>query len=110
VIRLKNLSTIKLDEKILYRFSKQIIDKSYHVEIIFVNKKKIKILNQKYRNLNQETDILTFTDEKKDSLHQIIICPEIAEKNSHQYNNNFEKELELLIFHGLQHIIGKHHL
>ena len=109
MIEIKNLSSVKLNEKKLFQFSEQIINKNYQVEVVFIDRNEIKKLNHEYRNLDQETDILTFTDEKKGSLHQIIICPEVAKTNSHLSNNNLEKEVELLIFHGWQHIIGNHH-
>lgn len=109
MIKIANLSSIRVDEDGLRKYSREIIDKDYNVEIVFMSKDEIKKLNKKYRNINSQTDILTFTDEKNDSLHQIIICPEVAMKNCRLYENTLNKEIKLLIFHGWQHISGNHH-
>lgn len=110
MITIANLSSIRLDEDGLKKYSSKIVDNDYDIEIVFIGKDEIKKLNKKYRSINSQTDILTFTDEKNDSLHQIIICPEVAMKNCRLYENTFNKEIKLLIFHGWQHISGNHHL
>lgn len=109
MITIANLSSVRLDEDGLKKYSSKIFDNDYNIEIVFVGKDEIKKLNKKYRNINSQTDILTFTDEKNDSLHQIIICPEVAMRNSDLYKNTLDKEIILLIFHGWQHIFGNHH-
>lgn len=110
MITITNFSSVQVNKDGLKKYSSKIIDNDYNIEIVFVGKDEIKKLNKKYRNINSQTDVLTFTDEKKDSLHQIIICPEVAMKNCRIYKNTFDKELKLLIFHGWKHISGNHHL
>lgn len=107
--KVENLSSIRLDEEGLRKYSNKIIDENFNVEIIFVDIDEIIKFNNKYRSINAEADILTFTDEKVDSLHQIIICPKVAMRNCGLYKNTLDKEIKLLIFHGWQHISGNHH-
>jgi len=75
----------------------------------FVSQNKIYKLNQKYRHLNKPTNVLSFPIwEKKFSipktgavnLGDIFICEDFVEN---------PEELESLIKHSLNHLIGKHH-
>ncbi len=109
MIEIVKLNTIWFNQIEIKKYSDEIIDSNFKVEIVFVGIEEMKKLNKNYRNINTATDILTFTDGNIESLHQIIICPEIAQKNCSKYQNTLGKELKLLIFHGWQHITGKHH-
>jgi len=79
------------------------------INIEFVSKEKIKSLNNKYRQTNKTTDVLSFPIwEKQDKmpkrgiicLGDIIICPRMTA---------IDKELDNLIKHSLDHLVGKHH-
>ena len=79
------------------------------INISFVSKNKIQSLNKKYRKIEQPTDVLSFPIWKnldeipkngEVALGDIFICPEMTE---------IDKELENLIKHSLNHLVGKHH-
>jgi len=101
------------------------------VEISFVNKDKIKELNRTYRNIDKETDVLSFPNlnlkplEKGDFknflddvdplthqvvLGDIIICEDVAKANAKEYNHSYERELCYLIVHGFLHLLGFDHM
>ena len=75
-------------------------------EIIFVNSNFIRSLNKLYRKIDHPTDILTF---ENSDIGQIFICPNIAQVNAKKFKNSLKKEIELLILHGYNHLIGKYH-
>ena len=83
------------------------IDYDVIVEIKIVNMSEIQMLNQKYRKLNQPTDVLSFPLYKKIPLESlvpvllgdIVICPEMIE------DDNFLKMIE----HSTLHLLGFHH-
>ena len=76
--------------------------------LILTNNREIKKLNQKYRGLNQPTDVLSFpidTAKKKTDediiLGDIVISTEMAEKEN--------AEIEELFKHGLLQLLGFDH-
>ena len=86
------------------------------IDIIFVSKDDIKALNNKYRHIDNPTDVLSFpiTDKPKDIdapilLGDIIVCPEIVTQNAQQYQSTYELETDKMLKHCLLHLIGIHH-
>jgi|GEM_PF-1370568 len=76
------------------------------LELSFVSAKEIQILNKKYRDVDKETDVLSFPqiDIPKSSqkiLGDIVISPEIAAKKN--------EDLKDVIKHGLLHLLGYDH-
>lgn len=112
-------------------------DKNTELNIIFVEKDEIRQLNKKYRNKNTATDVLSFSynqivaekgrkiPEVFNKEHgfsvtgEIIISPEVARDNIRDNIEsgfkkgdktwNFDKELSLLIIHGILHIYDYDH-
>lgn len=82
------------------------LDGDFEVDIRIVDKNAIRKLNQKYRNIDKPTDVLSFPiQEKIDAdikapilLGDIVICPEMAEDN-----------IIDLIKHSTLHLLGFHH-
>ncbi|MBC7334106.1 MAG: rRNA maturation RNase YbeY [Actinobacteria bacterium] len=105
VILINNQDKINLDINFLERVASYISDKfdkdlNCELNIVFVDREEIKNLNKKYRGVNKETDVLSFSyngdkdilgfEESIDAfrdehgfytLGEIIICPEVAEEN-----------------------------
>jgi len=79
------------------------------LNIIFVSKAKIKKLNSQYRNKNKPTDVLSFEDLGNDIWGELILCPEIIEKQAQDSGHSYRKELAYLVLHGLLHLLGYEH-
>ncbi len=85
------------------------------ITIAFVSDKKIKELNNQYRNKNSVTDVLSFiyeadefeTDNKY--LGDIVISVEQAKKQALENNLNLNLEIKQLILHGILHLCGYDH-
>ena len=76
------------------------------LEIILVDKSEIKELNNKFRNIDKATDVLSFPQTQLESsklniLGSIVICPEIAKER--------EEGIPELIKHGILHLAGFDH-
>lgn len=85
--------------------------------IDFVSKEDIKVLNHKYRHIDNTTDVLSFPISDKPEnidapilLGDIIICPEVVKENADAYQTSYEQELDKMIEHSILHLIGIHHL
>lgn len=68
-------------------------------------------LNKKYRGIDDPTDVLSFdlTDEGDDLLGDVLIAPAVAERQAAEHGNDLNGELNLLLTHGILHILGYDH-
>ena len=93
----------------------------YYINIILTDPKNIKEYNKKYRNIDKETDVLSFPMFEKDEIkniksnHQevigdIIISIEQVEKQAIEYEHSFEREFAYMLVHGFYHIMGEDHI
>lgn len=92
------------------------IDKDYEVSVIFVSKAKIQEINKTYRNIDKETDVISFSyleDTEKftniTTLGDIFICLDIMKEQAKMYNHSEEREVAFLAVHGLLHLLGYDH-
>lgn len=102
-------------------------DKIY-ISIQTVSLDEIRQLNKQYRNIDQETDVLSFPifdkneiqdliNESNDSkklkeieLGDIIICLDVVQKQSIEYKTGIKRELLYMITHGICHLLGFDHI
>lgn len=126
VTLINNQSKIKLDLDLIREVAAYISDKfdkdlKSELNIVFSDGKEIRKLNKKYRRIDRETDVLSFSyisDKDKISpgastytVGEIIICPEVAQSNILKQDENWNLNLEiiLLIIHGILHIYNYDH-
>ncbi|MFC1577272.1 rRNA maturation RNase YbeY [Candidatus Omnitrophota bacterium] len=81
------------------------------LEIIFLDDKRIRVLNRKYKRVNRSTDVLSFDLEGRefgadDFSGCIFISSDKAMTNSYRFGTGFGKELLLYIIHGILHLEG----
>lgn len=73
----------------------------------------VRALNRKYRRKDYATDVLSFPLGEKlpDGLYagDVLICWPVAKKQARQNAQSLEKELLLLMIHGLLHLQGYDH-
>ncbi|MDD4661936.1 MAG: rRNA maturation RNase YbeY [Candidatus Pacebacteria bacterium] len=74
------------------------------ISVAIISEKEIREINNKYREIDSATDVLSFEGEE-DILGEIIICPEEVQKNG----PNFEDELKRVLIHGTLHLLGYDH-
>lgn len=114
---------IKLNNDI-YRDIEKVIEKclllekkslDYEISVSFVDNKEIKELNREYRNINKETDVLSFPVEEDFFLPvvllgDIIISAEKALEQSIEYGHSATREILYLIVHSMFHLLGYDHM
>ena len=86
--------------------------------------KKHKELNSKFRNIDKETDVLSFPMFEKDEiddmlkngciteevLGDIVISIDRVKKQAVEYGHSFERELAYMCVHGFYHLLGYDHI
>lgn len=78
------------------------------ISIAFVDNKKIKELNDKFRNKDEVTDVLSFPMDDE-ILGDIIISAERAAEQAEDYRHSLKRELAYLTVHGMLHLFGYDH-
>ena len=87
--------------------------------VILVDNKKIHELNKEYRNIDKETDVISFAleDENKEDfslkkrvLGDIYISIDKARSQAEEYGHSLKRELSFLAVHGLLHLLGYDHM
>jgi len=76
------------------------------IEVLLVEKDKIREINEKFRKINKKTDVLSFPQKTienspEKNIGSIIISPEVAEETNQKCSD--------LFVHGLLHLLGYDH-
>jgi len=84
-----------------------ILGKKYSLSIAFISKAKSKELNNKYRQKNKPTNILSFPLSKESG--EILLCPALIKTETKKFGRTFRELLGFLVIHGLLHLKGMEH-
>jgi probable rRNA maturation factor len=86
--------------------------------VIIVDNNKIHEINKEYRNIDRETDVISFAleDDKTFNttdvrmLGDIYISIDKVRSQAEEYGHSFKRELYFLATHGLLHLLGYDHM
>lgn len=95
--------------------------KNLYLSVILTTPEKIRKINQEYRNIDKETDVLSFpmfekeeitkiTGEFPEALGDIVISIERVQEQAKEYGHGFERELSYMVVHGFYHLMGYDHM
>ena len=122
----ENKEYINLINTVLNKcFEVEIKNPNLYISIILTNPQNIREYNKNYRQIDKETDVLSFpmfekdelekviNDEKtpiRDVLGDIIISIDRVKEQSIEYGHSFERELAYMLVHGFYHLMGYDHI
>ena len=95
------------------------ISENAEVSLSIVDKETSHKLNKDYRNVDRETDVLSFPmdEEGFDNegnplilLGDIVICLDVAEEQASDFGHSLEREMTYLICHSTFHLLGYDHI
>ncbi len=102
-----------------------LLSKNLYLSVTLTNPENIRTINKNFRNIDKETDVLSFPMFEKDDIEKIknndkpivndvigdivISIPRISEQ-AKEYGHSFERELSYMIVHGFYHIMGYDHM
>lgn len=99
-----------------------------YVEVDFVSKDEIRMVNNSTRGVDKVTDVLSFPalesirpfvkenypyecNEKGEiTLGNIVICLDVAKEQANEYGHSLQRETCYLFTHGLMHLLGYDHI
>ncbi|MBR2241103.1 MAG: rRNA maturation RNase YbeY [Clostridia bacterium] len=112
-----------------------VIDKCFNVEkleklnlyisITLTTPEEIRTINNEFRKIDKETDVLSFPMFEKDELDMmvekgnneipetigdIIISVDRVAEQAKEYGHSFERELAYMVVHGFYHLMGYDHM
>ena len=114
----EEIKELKTVEKVLYSALEKEQLENVSFNLIIVDNKYIHELNKTYRNIDRETDVITFALEDEDSivlpneeriLGDIYISIDKAKIQAKEYNHSLLRELSFLAVHGFYHLLGYDH-
>lgn len=117
----------KIIEPVLKECYKEenLLDSSLIIQITLTNPKNIRKFNKEYRNIDKETDVLSFPMfekeeldlkiKNKDFLHEdilgdMVISIERVHEQAKEYGHSFERELSYMVVHSFYHLMGYDHI
>jgi probable rRNA maturation factor len=99
-------------------------EEDLELSLAVVGDGRMKKLNKLYRGKNKTTDVLAFEEKSavgclekefiyppdgRQRLGEIVVCYPRAKKQARQKDHSLEKELTILLIHGMLHLMGYDH-
>ena len=96
-------------------------EKNLYLSVILTNPENIRKTNREYRNIDKETDVLSFpmfekeeiakiSGEFPEALGDIMISIARVKEQADEYGHSFERELSYMVVHGFYHLMGYDHM
>jgi probable rRNA maturation factor len=91
------------------------------ISISFVTREEIRAINEEWRKIDSETDVLSFPfcesitknvpeHSPPIALGDIVICTDAAIRQASDFGHSYMRELAFLTVHGLLHLLGYDHV
>lgn len=110
----------KMEEAAKALFEKEGVDQErVEISLTLVSLEEIRELNRDYRDVDRETDVLSFPqfESVEDMpefgelcLGDVVICLDKVEEQAEEFGHSFERELIYLFVHSLLHLLGYDHM
>lgn len=112
-----DINTSELEDYIKYVVKELNIENAVF-NIIFIDNKEIRKINREYRNVDRETDVISFAlEDNMDVVYEdfrllgdIYISYEKAIEQAELYNHSVKREVFFLATHGILHLLGYDHM
>ena len=120
----KNLENEKIICKVIKRCFEieDLLNSNLYVNIILTTPENIRKFNKQYRDIDKETDVLSFPMFEKEELEKarlsknidvlgdMIISIDRVLDQAKEYGHSFERELAYMVVHSFYHLLGSDHM
>lgn len=124
----------KISEICNFALKEEEMNLEYQISLLFVDNEEIREINNETRNIDKETDVLsfpmldfedkkvykemylnfefdeTFKDGNELILGDMVLSLEKALEQSKDYGHSFEREVSYLVVHSILHLLGYDHM
>ncbi len=94
-------------------FTAKETEPAFGLDVAFVSRVKMRSLNRKFRGKDAPTDVLSFPAleifARQGHLGDVVICAPILEAQAKERGHSPRDELQVLLVHGLLHLLGYDH-
>ena len=101
-----------------------LLQSKLYISITLTTPEQIRSINKEYRQIDKETDVLSFPMFEKEEiisfknaelefeevLGDIIISVDRVKEQAIEYGHSFERELAYMLVHGFYHLMGEDHM
>ena len=123
----ENIEYEKIIDKVVKKCFEveSLLESKLYVSITLTTPENIRKLNKEYRNIDKETDVLSFPMYEKDEIDlkvknndfenidilgdMVISIPQV-EIQAKEYGHSFERELSYMVVHSFYHLMGYDHI
>ncbi len=128
MITIDNQQSMPLNLDLIQKNAQRILDylgyQDFDLGILFTDNNGIHEYNNEYRGKDKPTDILSFPfhpnlkagekinalSEDEKNVGDIIICPEYIKADLERWGQTFEQRMDVLLVHGICHLLGYDHI
>lgn len=121
----ERIAGLPLEELALFVLEREEAPATSEASLSFIDDARMAQLNEEFRGKTGPTDVLSFecdglddgfdpipdgADDVPFELGDVIIAPDVAQRQSAAFGHSFEAEVSLLLVHGLLHLMGYDHI
>ena len=108
------LDEVQLASLARHTLAEEDVDEGAELSLLLVEADHIRKLNERFAGDDHATDVLAFPMMEDDEegtllLGDVVICPQVAEKNAADLGHSLNEELGALVVHGTLHLLGYDH-
>lgn len=100
-----------------YVLEREEVFETAELSLAIVDLDEMASLSERFRGVEGPTDVLAFgcdepcavASDEPITLGDVVIAPEVAERQAREYGHTVEEELNLLLVHGILHLLGYEH-
>lgn len=86
------------------------VEDNLYLNVVICDNEMIKDYNNRYRQIDKETDVLSFPSNEDGELGDILISLPKAIDQAEEYGHSLKRELSFLLCHGILHCMGYDHM
>lgn len=77
--------------------------------LVFLDSTPAKKINWQFRGKDYPTDVLSFESLEEGSLGELVMCPQVLQKQADEHKQSFNLEMGYMVLHGVLHLLGYDH-
>lgn len=77
--------------------------------VMFLDTTPAKKINWQFRGKDYATDVLSFEGVDDNCVGELVLCPQVLQKQAVEHKQDYNDELSYMILHGVLHLLGFDH-